>query len=71
MKADFQTVNFISDGYWMQGEFTVFLTLDETNKIFIEMYSFDENKIEPIVPPFQLADTAHHEHLEVCCSASR
>jgi hypothetical protein len=55
----------------MQGEFTAFITLDESNKAFIEMYSFEENSIEPICPPFQLADTSHYEHLEVCCSSSR
>lgn len=61
IKASNQTVNFIADGFWMQGEFTCFLTLDETNKVFIELYSFEESTIEPICDPFFLVDSTPYE----------
>ena len=29
---------FIFSGFWMQGDFVVFLTLDEANHLYIETY---------------------------------
>ena len=49
----------------------MFLTIDEANKVFLELYSFDENEIEPINMPFLLVDSSHYEHLVVECDWSR
>ena len=50
------TANFIINGFWMQGEFVVYLTIDEANYIYIETYFFDSESIEPICEKVFLCD---------------
>jgi len=55
----------------MQGEFTAFLTLDETNRVYIELYTFEHAEITLLCEPFFLVDSAPYEHMETIVSSSR
>jgi hypothetical protein len=50
------TTNFIVNGFWMQGDFVVYLTIDEANYVYIETYFFDSESIEPICEKVFLCD---------------
>ena len=52
----------IACGFWMQGDFVVFLTIDEANFIYIETYVFENEEITPIVEKIFLCDSSSHEH---------
>jgi hypothetical protein len=71
MQASIQSRNFIAEGFWMQGEFTAFLTLDETNRVYIELYTFETEEISLMCEPFFLVDSTPYEHMEAIVSSSR
>ena len=47
----------------MQGDYTVFLTIDEDNKIWIETFEFETESITQICEKVFLCDF-NHEHIE-------
>jgi len=65
------TSNYIVDGFWMQGEFVVFLSTDEANYIYIETYCFDSECIEPICEKVFLCDKSGFEKMDTKLSANR
>ena len=54
----------------MQGNYTAFLTIDNHNHIYIELYSFDE-EIELLCDKVFVCDLSNHENLEIKVSPGR
>jgi len=48
----------------MQGNYTAFLTIDNQNHIYIELYSFDK-EIELICDKVFVCDSSNHENFEI------
>jgi hypothetical protein len=62
LKSTGNTTHFISSGFWMQGDFCAFLTVDENNKVFLELLVFDQS-ISQLAEPVLIADSAEYENL--------
>jgi hypothetical protein len=55
----------------MQGDFVVFLTLDDANWVSLETFKFEEDEITQICEKIFLCDSSGHEHMECKISSSR
>jgi hypothetical protein len=65
MKESSQTQEFIVEGFWMQGEFICFLTLDNLNHLYLEMYGFETESIFPLGEKMELGDIGNYEILKI------
>ncbi|MFO0116762.1 MAG: hypothetical protein ACK521_03845 [bacterium] len=65
MKESSQTQEFILEGFWMQGEFICFLTLDNLNHLYLEMYGFETESIFPLGEKMELGDIGNYEILKI------
>jgi hypothetical protein len=54
----------------MQGNYTAFLSIDNQNHIYIELYSFDE-EIELLCDKVFVCDSSNHENFEIKVSPGR
>jgi len=70
MKQKYETEGYIEQAYWMQGEYSVFVTMDEANYLYVEVFSF-EDAIERICDRVFICDASQHEHLEVAVNPTR
>lgn len=66
-----QTQEFIYEGFWMQGEFVCFMTLDESNKVFIELFGFDTEDIYSLCDKVEVGDLSHFEIIKTVVSENR
>ena len=71
MKESCQTQEFIVEGFWMQGEFVCFLTLDPANHLFLELYGFETESIFPLGNKVELSDIGSFENLKLAISDNR
>lgn len=71
MRDIFQTEEHIVEGFWVQGEFASFLTLDEQNQLYLEMYGFDTENIFSICDKILLGDLSKSYQLQAAINSNR
>jgi hypothetical protein len=71
MRGSSQTQEFIVEGFWMKGEFTCFLTLDESNKVYIELFGFETDGVYTLADKIFLCDFSSYENLKTVISDNR
>jgi hypothetical protein len=71
MKESSQTQEFILEGFWMQGEFVSFLTLDPANHLYLELYGFETESIFPLGSKVELSDIRNFENVKLAISDNR
>jgi hypothetical protein len=66
-----RTQDHILEGFWMQGNFVVFLTIDDAMYIYLEVYEFGADKIKPICERVFLCDSNRFDRTEIKLNLTR